>query len=131
MPNPSRPVVHGTFSQAGRWWPVVVARLARTFAMSENSTVCRCNRSLGVISAIFASLAVLGFIAENGCLDGGGRVSDVAWVCEVSSGASVSIWSLVSPFAIGLVALGIGVPVYFGANAIGGRFIAAYGKRHG
>ena len=99
--------------------------------MSDNATVCRCNRSLGVISAVFASLAVLAFIAEDRCLDGGGRVSDVAWICEVASGASVNIWSLVSPFAIGLVALAIGVPVYFGANAIGGRFIAACGRRHG
>ena len=99
--------------------------------MLGSATVCHCNRSLGVISAIFASLAVLALIAEDGCLDGGGRVSDVAWVCEVASGASLNIWSLISPFTIGLVALGIGVPVYFGANAIGGRLIAAYGRRHG
>jgi len=99
--------------------------------MLENATMCGCSRSLGVISAIFASLAVLALIAEDGCMDGGGRVSDVAWVCEVASGISVNIWSLVSPFAIGLVVLGIGVPVYLGANAIGGRLIAAYGRRHG
>lgn len=99
--------------------------------MSENATVCRCHRSLGVISAISASLAVLALIAEDGCWDSGGRVSDVAWDCEVASGASVNIWSLVSPFVIGLVVVGIGIPVYFGANAIGGRFIAAYGRRHG
>jgi hypothetical protein len=99
--------------------------------MSKNAIVCGCSRSLGVISAIFASLAVLALIAEDGCLDDGGRVSDVAWVCEVAAGASVSIWSLVSPFAISLVALGVGIPVYLGANAIGGRLIAAYSRRHG
>jgi hypothetical protein len=99
--------------------------------MSENATVCRCNRSVGVICAIFASLAVLALIAQDGCLDGGGRVSDVAWVCELASGISVSIWSLVSPFVVGWVALGVGIPVYFGVNAIGGRFMAAYGRRHG
>jgi hypothetical protein len=99
--------------------------------MSESATVCGCRRSLGVISAIAASLAVLALIAEDGCLDGGGRVNDVAWICEVASGASVSIWSLVSPSAIGLVVLAIGIPVYLGTNAIGGRVIAAYGRRHG
>jgi hypothetical protein len=110
---------------------MVAGRSTRSLAMSEDATVCRCNRSLGVISAIFASLAVLALIAQDGCLDGGGRVSDGAWVCEVASGVSVNIWSLVSPFAVGLVALGVGIPVYFGVNAIGGRFIAAYGTRHG
>lgn len=88
-----------------------------------------CNRSLGVIAGIFASLAVLVLVAEDGCLDGGGRVSDVAWVCEAASGAAVNIWSLVSPFAVGLVALGVGIPVYFGVNALGGRLIAAFGGR--
>lgn len=94
--------------------------------MSDSTTTCRCNRSLGVISAIFASLAVLALIAENGCLDSGGRVGDAAWVCEAASGASANIWSFVSPFAMGLVALGVGIPLYFGVNALGGRFIAAY-----
>ena len=99
--------------------------------MPEDAIPCRCNRSIGVISAIFASLGVLAFIAQDGCLDSGGRVSDAAWVCEVASGVTVNIWSFVSPLAVGLVALGVGVPVYFGVNAMGGRFIAAYGKRHG
>jgi hypothetical protein len=82
-----------------------------------NATMCRCNRSLGVISAIFASLAALALVAQDRCLDIGGRVSDAAWVCEVAS-SSVSIWSLVSPSAIGWVALGVGLPVYFGVNSI-------------
>jgi hypothetical protein len=123
-------VGHG-WAASGRGRAVVAGRSTQSLAMSENATVCRCNRSLGAVSAIFASLAVLAFIAEDGCMDGGGRLSDVAWVCEVASGTSVSIWSLVSPFAISLVAVGIGIPVYFGANAIGGRLIAAYGRRHG
>lgn len=88
----------------------------------DSATVCRCNRSLGVICAIFASLAVLALIAQDACLDSGGRVSDGAWVCEVASGASVNIWSLVSPLALFLVALGVGIPVYFGVNALGERF---------
>jgi hypothetical protein len=98
--------------------------------MSESAPMCGCNRSMGAISAIFASLGVLALIAQDGCLDGGGRVSDAAWICELASGASVNIWSLVSPFAVGAVALAIGVPVYFGVNAIGGMLIAAYARRH-
>lgn len=87
------------------------------------SITCRCNRSLGVISAIFASLAVLALIAHDGCVESGGRVSDGAWICEASSGASVSIWTLVSPFAIAVVALGVGIPVYFGVSALVRRYL--------
>jgi hypothetical protein len=86
--------------------------------MPETSALCRCNRSLGAISAIFASLAVLALIAHDGCVESGGRVSDVAWICEASSGASVSVWTLVSPFAIAMVALGVGIPVYFGVSSL-------------
>jgi len=96
--------------------------------MTESATMCGCSRSLGVVCAIFASLGVLALIAQDGCLDGGGRVSDVAWVCVAASGVSVDIWSLVSPLTVGLVALGVGIPVYFGVNALGGRLIAAYGR---
>jgi hypothetical protein len=99
--------------------------------MSENATVCPCSRSLGVISAIFASLAVLALIAQDGCLDGGGRVSDGAWVCELASGISVSVWSFVSPLLVALVAVGVGLPFYLAVTAIGSRFIGAYAKRHG
>jgi hypothetical protein len=80
--------------------------------------MCHCSRSLGVVSAIFAGLAALALIAQDRCLDGGGRVSDVAWVCEAASGVGVSVWSLVSPVAVGLVALAVGIPVYFGVNAM-------------
>lgn len=87
------------------------------------SIMCGCNRSLGVISAIFASLAVLALIAHDGCVESGGRVSDVAWICEASSGTSVSIWTLVPPFAIAMVALGVGIPVYFGVSALVRRYL--------
>jgi hypothetical protein len=97
--------------------------------MSPETIACRCNRSLGTISAIFASLAVLALIAQDGCLDGGGRVSDVAWVCELASGANANIWTFVSPLAIGFVALGVGVPVYLGVNALGRRLITSYRTR--
>jgi hypothetical protein len=92
---------------------------------------CRCNRSLGAISALFASLAAGALIAQDRCADAGGRMSEVAWACELASGASVSIWTLVSPLAMGIVALAVGVPVYFGANAIGSRVISALAKRDG
>lgn len=65
------------------------------------------------------------------CRLSGRSPSDVAWVCEAASGFSVNIWSLISPFATCVVALGVGIPVYFGVNAIGSRLSAAYGRRHG
>lgn len=80
--------------------------------------MCHCSRAPGAISAIFASLAVLALIAQDGCLEGGGRVSDVAWVCEAASGAGVNVWSLVSPLAMGLVAVGVGIPVYLAVNLV-------------
>lgn len=98
--------------------------------MSE-SPRCRCNRSLGVITGLFASLAVLALIAQDECLDGGGRVSDVAWVCEMAAGSTVSLWTLVSPTMLAGVALGVGIPAYFLANAAGNRFIAALGGKNG
>lgn len=91
-------------------------------AMPEASALCRCNRSIGVISGIFASLAVLALIAHDRCMESGGRVSDAAWICEASSGASVSVWTLVSPLAIAVVALGVGIPVYFGVSALVRRY---------
>ena len=88
-------------------------------------TGCRCHRSLGAISAVFASLAVLAYLAQDGCLDAGGRVSDAAWVCEAAAGITVGIWSFVSPTMIGLVALVVGIPVYFGVNELARRAAGA------
>lgn len=90
-------------------------------------TPCRCNRSLAVLGALFASLAACLFLAEGACREGGGRVSDAAWVCELASGASVSLWQLLTP-ANAAIALGVvGVPVFLVVNAIGRRFITACG----
>jgi hypothetical protein len=90
--------------------------------------MCGCTRSLGAICAAFASMAAAAFLAQDRCLDSGGRLSDAAWVCESASGAVVALWSLVSPGAIGLVALAVGLPVYLAVSAIGNRWIAAYGR---
>lgn len=98
---------------------------------STSNAPCRCNRSLGAICALFASLAVLALVAQDACLDAGGRVSEAAWVCETAAGATVSLWSWVSPAVVGWVALGVGVPLYFAVNAIGGRLLARLGRAHG
>jgi hypothetical protein len=70
-------------------------------------------------------LAVAALLAQDRCLDSGGRLSDVAWICEGASGTVIALWSLISPVAIGLIALAVGLPVYLGVNAIGNRWIAA------
>lgn len=88
---------------------------------------CGCNRSLAVLGALFASLAACVFLAEDSCLDRGGVVSDTAWLCELSSGVSVSLWDLLSPGGAVLAAVVVGLPVYFVVNAIGRRFISACG----
>lgn len=88
---------------------------------------CGCNRSLAVLGALFSSLAACVFLAQDSCLDGGGVVSDTAWLCELSSGTSVSLWDLLSPAGAALAFVVVGVPVYFVVNAIGRRFISACG----
>lgn len=90
-------------------------------------TPCRCNRSLAVLGGLFAALAACAFLAEDACLDRGGRVSDASWACELASGGAVSLWSLLSPSGVALAALAVGVPVAFVVNAIGKRFIVACG----
>ena len=90
-------------------------------------TPCGCNRSLAVLGGLFASLAACAFLAEDACRDGGGRVSDTAWVCEMAAGASASLWSMLSPFAAGLAFVVVGVPVFLIVNAVGRRFIVACG----
>jgi hypothetical protein len=90
-------------------------------------TPCRCNRSLAVLGGLFASLAACAFLAEDACRDGGGRVSDAAWACELASGAGASLWSLLTPGAMALAVLVVGVPVALVVNALGKRFIAACG----
>jgi hypothetical protein len=88
---------------------------------------CGCNRSLAVLGGLFSGLAACAFLAEDACLDQGGAVSDAAWLCELSSGASVSLWSLLSPAGTALAIVAVGLPVYFLVNAIGRRFISACG----
>lgn len=90
-------------------------------------TPCHCNRSLAVLGGLFAALAACAFLAEDTCLDRGGRVSDASWACELASGAAVSLWSLLSPSGMALAALVVGVPVALVVNAIGKRFIVACG----
>jgi hypothetical protein len=88
---------------------------------------CHCNRSLAVLGGLFATLAACVLVAEGACRDGGGRVSDAAWACELASGASASLWSFVSPGTMALAALVVGVPVALVVNAAGRRFIIACG----
>jgi hypothetical protein len=90
-------------------------------------TPCGCNRSLAVLAGLFASLAGCALLAEDRCLDGGGRVSDALWACDLASGTSASLWSLLPPWTYPLVAISVGVPVFLVVNAIGRRFIVACG----
>lgn len=96
----------------------------------ETSAKCGCNHSLGVTCGIFAGIAVALFLAEDRCLDTGGRLSDTAWTCEVASGAISSLWGLVTPGIIA-VAVFVGIPVYFAVTVVGRRWILRYGKHHG
>ena len=91
----------------------------------ETGTKCGCNHSLAVICGIFASTAVALFLAENRCLDSGGRVSDAAWSCQAASGAVSSLWGLVTP-GILATALLAGIPVYFAVSVLGRRWLFKY-----
>jgi hypothetical protein len=92
---------------------------------------CGCNHSLAAISGIFASIAVALFLAEDRCLDRGGRLGDAAWSCLDVSGAVSSLWEVVSP-GMYAAAFVVGVPVYFVVAALGRRWLFryGYGKHH-
>lgn len=92
---------------------------------SPDKASCGCSRSLAATCAAFASLALAALLAQDRCLDSGGRLNDAAFVCETASGAVVALWSLISPIAVGIIALGVGVPVYLAVRAIGNRWIAS------
>jgi hypothetical protein len=88
---------------------------------------CGCNHSLAVICGVFAGMAVALLLAENRCLDGGGRVSDAAWSCQAASGAIGSLWTLVTP-GIAAVAVLFGIAVYFAVSFLGRRWLFRYGN---
>jgi len=96
----------------------------------ETGTKCGCNHSLAVICGIFLGAAVALVLAEDRCLDAGGRLSDTAWTCEVASSAISSLWGLVTPGIIA-VAVFVGILVYFAVTVFGRRWIFRYGKHHG
>jgi hypothetical protein len=83
---------------------------------------CACNYSLAVICGVFAAIAVALVLAEGRCLEGGGRVSDTAWVCEAANGAVGLLWGLVTP-GIAAVALLVGVAIYFAVAFTGRRWL--------
>lgn len=89
------------------------------------ATACRCSRSLGAISALFASMAVAVYLAQDACLDAGGRLSESAWTCDTATGATVSLWTMASPVALAVIAVAVGVPVYWAVNAIANRWLSA------
>jgi hypothetical protein len=94
------------------------------------SAKCGCNHSLAVICAVFAGMAVALFLAEDRCLDLGGRVSDTAWSCLDASGAVSALWGLVSPEMYAVASV-VGIAVYFAVAALGRRWLFRYGKHHG
>lgn len=91
-------------------------------AISE-TVVCGCTRSVAAVCALFAALATGSLLAGNRCVEGGGRVSDVTWACELASGGASSLWSLVSMLDAVIAILVVGVPVYLAANAAARRMM--------
>lgn len=89
----------------------------------RESVVCGCTRSVAAVCALFAALATGALLAGKRCVEGGGRVSDATWVCELASGGASSLWSLVSPLDAAIAILLVGVPVYLAASAIARRAI--------
>lgn len=83
---------------------------------------CGCTRSLGVICAMFSGIAVALALAENRCLDAGGRLSDTAWSCEAASGAVSSLWAFATPGVFAMAVL-VGIPVYFAVTLLGRRWL--------
>jgi len=96
----------------------------------DSGTKCGCNHSLGIICGVFASMAAALLVAERNCVDSGGRASDAAWSCEAASGASSSLWLLVTP-GVAAVAILVGLAVYFAVTALGRRWLFRYGNHHG
>lgn len=86
--------------------------------MGRPAVLCRCSQSIAAICGLFVSLAVAAILAEDRCRDAGGWVSDAGWACELASGATSSLWDLVSLPGVALVFLVVGVPVYFLVGAI-------------
>ncbi len=81
---------------------------------------CGCTRSLAVVCALFAGLAAALFLAQDACLDAGGKLSDAAWACELASGAA-SLWTLVAPAQAGFVLVAVVVPVFLVVDVLGRR----------
>jgi threonine/homoserine/homoserine lactone efflux protein len=96
----------------------------------ETGAKCGCNHSLAVICGVFVGIMVALLLAEDRCLDAGGKLSDTAWTCEVNSGTISSLWGLVTA-GITAVAVFVGVLVYFAVTFFGRRWIFRYGKRRG
>ena len=88
---------------------------------------CGCNHSLAVICGVFAGMAVALLLAENRCLDGGGRASDTAWSCQAASGAISSLWALVTP-GIAAAAVLVGIAAYLALSFVGRRWLFRYGN---
>jgi hypothetical protein len=93
----------------------------------ESGAKCGCNHSLAVICGVFSGIAVALYLAQDLCLDRGGRLSDAAWTCETASGVA-SLWSLLTP-GIALLALVAGVAVYFAASVAGRRWLFRYARQ--
>jgi hypothetical protein len=89
---------------------------------------CGCNHSVAFVGGLFASLGAALFIAEDRCLDAGGRLSDVAWACEAPWGALSPLWNLVTPGVIAATLVLVGAPVYFAIAYAGRRWLFRYGN---
>lgn len=83
----------------------------------EMKKSCACHHSLAVVCALFATLAAAAWLAQDACLDRGGRLGEVAWSCEASTGALTSLWLFVTP-GMAALALLVGIPVYLAVRRI-------------
>ncbi len=97
--------------------------------MEKHQTRCACYRSLAFICGSFAADAVVLLLAEDRCLDAGGRLSDAAWTCESATGAINSLWGLVTADMVAFAVM-VGAPVYFAFSVFGRRWIFRYGKHN-
>jgi len=88
---------------------------------------CGCNHSLAFVCGLFASLAATLLVAQDACLDGGGRLSEASWACEAAGGAIGPLWQFVTPGVIAATLVLVGVPVYFAIAYVGRRWLFRYG----
>jgi hypothetical protein len=96
----------------------------------EPRTKCGCSDSLAVICGVFGGGAVVLLLAEDRCLDAGGKLSDFAWTCQTAPGTTSSLWALATPGIITTATI-VGFLIYLALRVLGRRWIFRHSKQHG